>query len=66
MHRFSGNNFLGCWWVKQLDGSVTSLSPEQVREHSDVVWVRTDDSGDFLWPHMQREDGTIEQLVYEE
>ena len=57
MYYFYGNKKSGFWWANDAKGVGVCFSPQELIEHIDkIIWVRTDDSGDFYWPHISGGD----------
>lgn len=65
MH-FRGNQFTGIWTWKDGAGKQHTIAPSEILENSRIHWLQTPDSGDFLWPHIEREKGIYEALDYNE
>ena len=71
LHYFYGNKETGYWWywnTNKREGitlSVQQIIDDSQKKQPQFIWIRTEDSGDFYWPHIQRQGEELPQpLMY--
>ena len=69
MHFFTGHVKNGFWYFMRRPGGVrVSLEPKDLLHDKRLIWMHTEGSGEFLWPHMPNEQDPNSPipLVYDE